>query len=509
MARFDAFFPLVIVAATCAFPGAACAQAQDSPDADEIRRWSEDLDFLAREMPAQHANLFHAIDREQFQDALSGIRNRLPSLARSQVIVELQRLAASIGDGHTNVSPWRDPATGFQTLPIALYRFSGGYYIRAATREHQALLGARITHIGSHSIDAAESLVAPLVSRDNPMAVWMYAPLLLTMPEVLHALGMTGDPRRAQLGLELDGRPQTVTLDAAGPFSNLSGDADKSWNARTGWVDLRDRAPAPLWLSRTSDTYWFALVPKGRLLYVQLNEIQERGEKLDAFFARALAAADSAGAERFVLDLRLNGGGNGYNNRSIVRALLRSRFDGPGRLYVITGRRTFSAAGMLIDELEKWTNPVFVGEPSSSRGNHYGDSRKLLLPNNKVTVRVSSLWWQLWDPRDTRPWVAPDIAAPLTLEAYASGRDPALEAIARFLPGPSLAERLTPVLVAGDGTTAWAMIEAYRREPANAWVDVAPVLARLSRQLQREDKPAAAGLAEQLRTRLPEWSMPR
>ncbi|HWM27500.1 MAG TPA: hypothetical protein VNQ14_03505 [Woeseiaceae bacterium] len=510
MARLrQGYFALVIFAATCAFAGAARAQTQGSPDAAEIRRWNEDLDFLTREMPSQHPNLFHTVPCEEFYGALDDIRNRLPALTRSQVIVELQRLAASIGDGHTNVSPWRDPEVGFQTLPVIVYRFSGGYYIRAATQEHQALLGARITHIGSHSIDAAESLVAPLIGRDNPMGVWMYAPMLLTMPEVLHPLGMTSDPRRAQFGLELDGTPQTVTLDAAGPFPNLSGDADKSWNARSGWVDQRDRAPTPLWLSRTSDTYWFTYVPEGRVLYVQLNEIQERGEKLDAFFARALAAADSAGAERFVLDLRLNGGGNSYNNRPIVRALVRSRFDEPGRLYVITSRRTFSAAGMLIDELEKWTNPIFVGEPSSSRGNHYGDSRKLVLPNNKATVRVSSLWWQLWDPRDSRPWIAPGIAAPLTLEAYASGHDPALEAIARFVPGPSLAERLTPVLVAGDSTAAWAMIEAFRRDPINAWVDVAPLLARLSRQLQREDNPDAAALAEQLRTRLPEWSMPQ
>jgi len=500
---------LVIVAATCAYAGAACALEPEGTDSVEIRRWSEDLDFLAREMPSQHANLFHVIHREQFHDALDDIRNRLPTLERSQVIVELQRLAASIGDGHTNVSPWRDPLVGFRTLPIALYRFSGGYYVRAAASGHQALLGARVTHIGSHSIDSAESLVAPLVSRDNLMGLWMYAPLLLTMPEVLHALGLASDPGRAELGLDVDGTPQTVTLDAVGPFPNLSGDADKSWNARSGWVDLRDRSTAPLWLSRTADTYWFTYVPEGRVLYCQLNEIQERGEKLDAFFARALAAADSAGAERFVLDLRLNGGGNGYNNRPIVRALVRSRFDEPGRLYVITGRRTFSAADMLINELEKWTNPIFVGEPSASRGNHYGDSRKLVLPNSKVTIRVSSLYWQFWDPRDKRPWIAPAIAAPLTIEAYGSGRDPALEAIARFVPGPSLAERLGPVLIAGDSASAWTTIEAFRRDPINAWLDVDSSLARLSRQLQREGESDAAALADQLRARLPAWSPPR
>lgn len=122
-------------------------------------------------------------------------------------------------------------------------------------------------------------------------------------------------------------------------------------------------------------------------------------------------------------------GGDGDLNRAVVRALLRSRFDERGRLFVITGRRTFSAAQMLIGDLEKWTSPVFVGEPSASRSNHYGDSRLLELPNHPITLRVSTLWWQ-WDPRDTRPWIDVEFSAPLTVDAYRDGRDPALEAIA-------------------------------------------------------------------------------
>jgi hypothetical protein len=108
---------------------------------------------------------------------------------------------------------------------------------------------------------------------------------------------------------------------------------------------------------------------------------------------------------------------------------VQSRFDERGRLFVITGRRTFSAAQMLIGDLEKWTFPIFVGEPSASRSNHYGDATQLVLPNQQITVRVSTLWWQ-WDPRDTRPWIPVDIPAPLTVDAYRAGRDPALEAIA-------------------------------------------------------------------------------
>lgn len=416
-------------------PGPTPDQSDDldlpiDTDAAELRHRNEDLDVLAREMPAAHANLFHTLGRQQFDDAIADIRRRLPRLARHQVIVEGMRLAAAIGDGHTSVSPWRDPV-GFHTLPVSLYRFADGYYVRAATREQATLLGTRVTHVGGVPIDSAEKLIAPLIGRDNDMGVLMYAPILMVMPEVLHAVGLSGDPQRAELTVEVAGRPRTATLGSAGPFPDLSGRADTWWSAREGWVDLRDGAAEPLWLSRLTETYWFSYVPEGELLYCQLNEIQERGESLDAFFARALAAADSLNARRFVLDLRHNGGGNGDLNRAIVRALLRSRFDERGRLFVITSRCTFSAAQMLICDLERWTFPIFVGEPSASRSNHYGDSALLVLPNQQITVRVSTLWWQ-WDPRDTRPWIAVNRAAPLTVDAYRTGRDPALEAIAAF-----------------------------------------------------------------------------
>jgi hypothetical protein len=397
-------------------------------DAVEVRRWNEDLDVLARRMPATHANLFHTVGREQFDAAIAGIRRRLPDLARHQVIVELMKLVAAVGDGHTSVSPWRDPV-GFHTLPVSLYRFADGYYVRAAERDRAALLGTRVTHVGDVPIDVAEKRVASLIGRDNDMGVLIYAPTLLVMPEVLHGLGLSDDPEGAELTVDALGSSRTVTLGNAGPFPALSPSADSWWEPRDGWADLRDGAASPSWLSQLAETYWFSYMPEGEILYCQLNEIQERGEEFGAFFARALAAADSFDARRFVLDLRHNGGGNGDLNRAIVRTLLRSRFDERGRLFVITGRRTFSAAQMLIGDLEKWTSPIFVGEPSSSRDNHFGDSQLLFLPNLRITVRVSTLWWQ-WDPRLSRPWIAVDVPAPLTIDAYRGGRDPALEAIA-------------------------------------------------------------------------------
>lgn len=399
-------------------------------DSTEVRRWREDLAFLRKEMPARHADLFHSMSRGQFDSALNSIDTRLPSLARHQVIVELQKLAALIGDGHSNVGPWRDSLIAFHTVPIALYSFSDGIIVRAADSAHANLLGARVVAVNGIPVDSVAARIRPLISHDNEMGVKAFTPFFMVMPEILQATGVTRDLRRIPFTLEAGGRRNEVVLESAGLFPMLTGDIDRSWANRPGWVDARDRTSPPLWLSDPLNLYWYKYLPESRTLYAQINTIQQKqADSLRSFMTRAIASADSAHAEKFVLDLRLNGGGNGFFNRSIFLPLIKSQYDVPGRLYVLTGRRTWSAAQMLVTEMQKYTNATFVGEPTASKGNAYGDSYRIVMPNSKVTFRVSTLWWQYLDPRDKRDTIEPAIKAPLSFADYVAGRDAGLEAI--------------------------------------------------------------------------------
>ena len=221
-------------------------------------------------MPAHHANLFNTMSPAQFDSALNSIETRLPTLARHQVIVELQKLDAMVGDGHSNVSPWRDSLIAFHTLPIALYWFEEGIIIRAADSAHANLIGTRVTAINGMPIDSAIARIRPLISRDNEMGVRAFTPFLLVMPEILQATGVVADMRRVTLSIGReggDGRREAVTLEPAGLFPMLTGDADRSWIKRPGWVDARDRAPMPLWLSDPTNFYWYRYLPEGRALY--------------------------------------------------------------------------------------------------------------------------------------------------------------------------------------------------------------------------------------------------
>src|SRR5437879_3202294 len=102
-----------------------------------------------------------------------------------------------------------------------------------------------------------------------------------------------------------------------------------------------------------------------------------------------------------------------------------------GHLFVITGRLTFSAAMNLASRLEHETHATFVGEPTGSRPNHYGEAVTLTLPASGITVRVSTRYWQDSKPNDKRLWIAPEMPAPPSAAVFSRGIDPAMDSILR------------------------------------------------------------------------------
>src|SRR5688572_5200089 len=442
-------------------------------DSAQIAAWREDLAHMAREMELRHRNLYHTVSRATFDSAVTALRTSIPSLQRHQIIVELARIAALVQDGHTNLAPTRDPKVGFTTLPVKFYFFQDGLFVRAAHAPHAELAGAKVMRIGSMTPDQAYARVRELVGRDNEMDARFFAPFLLAMPEILHALGISSRMDQATLVVDRSGWQESVTLRPLGPASMMPPDTDVSWWPDSGWVDMRRAGTTPLWLRETPLTeYWAEYLPAEHMVYVQFNKVANKeSEPLPQFSQRLRALVDSVAVDRVVLDLRLNRGGNGTLNRPLVRSLVgMKKLEGEGKLFVLIGRSTFSAAQFLVNNLEQYTDAVFVGEPSGGKANSYGDSRKITLPHSGLTVRVSTWWWQE-DPRDSREWTAPHIAAELTSHDYRNNPDPAIEAVRGYRPEPSLAERMRAALKTGTVQDAIRGYRDYRGNLRHRYAD--------------------------------------
>ncbi len=449
----------------------AFASAQVAPlTASEVAAWREDVRTLGTELPRRHKNAFARLERTTWDSAVRQLDQRVPQLRRHEVLVEIMRLVAMVRDGHTSLNPF-DDRLAFHRLPVQLYDFADGLFVVAADSAHRDLAGARVVRIGRMSAAAALDSASRLVSREGDNWARFRAPSLLTISEVLAALRLSDDPTRASLTVEQNGRERTVVLDAA---SSAAGAGHQP--APNDLVDMRSVTPGddPLWLQQPARVYWFKILPD-RTLYINHRAVQfiDAGVTNEVFFRRAFAAADSAGVERVVLDIRVNGGGNNFLNRFLVKEIIRRpTLDRPDRFLVLIGRAVFSAAQNLVNELDFYTNATFVGEPTGNAPNQYGDARQLELPNSKIRIFVSSLYWQGHSAMDERTWFTPDVFVEATSADYRAKRDPVLETAVRRATERSLGQRLADDAERGDTVGVRRAIESYRANPENRYRDV-------------------------------------
>jgi len=169
-----------------------------------------------------------------------------------------------------------------------------------------------------------------------------------------------------------------------------------------------------------------------------------------------------------VIDLRENTGGNGGLNRYPVQQILRRpSLDRPDRLFVVIGRKTFSAGQQFTNLLEAWTQATFVGEPSGQKPSQYGDHRALVLPASGMTVQISSIFHQAPNEFDTRAFVPPRVYTPLDSRSYRAGIDPALAAILSPDTTAPVLDVMARALAAGDSAAAERALTTAREKTAN------------------------------------------
>lgn len=409
-------------------------------DLSRDERWRFDLSVLVTETRRMHRNLYHTMTPEQFDDAMQALDERIGELTDEQILVEMQKIIAMIRDGHSSVRTTRQKLT-VSRIPLRFYLFSDGMYVIDATEPYKQWIGSEVIKIADRPTAEALEATEAIVSRDNPMGIKAAGPVYLRMPHVLQSLGLTEDSRYVPL----------VLRDRAGEEHAINVEPGPSeFSRRLNPSRLEGAPPAPRHLKDTSNPYWLEELADEKAVYVQFNAVRDKREEPLAEFSRRLRERlDTGDVQTLIVDVRHNGGGNTYLTIPLLRTLIyfeTSRND--AQLYVIIGRATFSACQNFVTDVERLTDAVFVGEPTGSRPNSYGESTNVILPFSGVRASISSLRWQHGYPTDARIWIAPDIPAELSSRDYFANRDPALGALLRMIRGGG--ESASAEVKAGD-----------------------------------------------------------
>lgn len=407
------------------------AQAQTNLSSEQ---WKEDVRHLQTKVHQDYSNLFIKTNKEEFDSATNVLINEIPSLKDHEITVRIAELVALFGYGHTALwlTSWRyNRAVNFHQLPVNFYSFSEGIYLQGVHRDYKDLLAAKVLKIEDVEVEKVLEIIRPVVSAENDQFFKAHGIHYLGVPEVLHAKGVIQNMDEVELTVEIGGQvikrkiKPTISSEFPGKYSLIQ--------SNENWLESRqqpENGETPLWLKDLHRKYHYEYLPSDQVIYLRQSEVvNEDHESLADFYSKVSEFIDQNSVKRLIIDLRLNSGGNNYNNRDVLLTLIRNeKLRERGSLIVILGRRTFSAAQNFVNEIDNYTEAIFVGEPTAENINFMGDSRVEILPNSGLSVRLSFAWWQDKPQWENDQWLAPDIPVEMSFDDYWNGRDPILEA---------------------------------------------------------------------------------
>jgi hypothetical protein len=420
-------------------------------EAASVADWRADIDAIVADIRLNHPDPFTKTGELTFRRQADALKRALPALSEEQRVVGAMRLVASIGDGHTSLEP--DNPTFGQWYPFRLYEFTDGYFISSAHVGVADLAGAQVLEIAGRPVAEVAGQARDLMGADNePGREEMV--FALSNAGLMRGLGYAAADRSLKIKARLaNGKvvertlvPRTTDTDGYKPA-----DSTFEWRfrAETGgpplgtnddWISayrgLKHSAfrtpdpsrPAHLTFRRA---FLARTLPGKDAYYIQLNCVCDGAdETFDAFIPRAMKEVDAARPRRLIVDLRYNFGGDGSKVPAMLRDFVKRQDNRPWKeLYVLTGRRTFSAGVMALDAFMTQTEETIVGEPAGAGLNSYGDADSVDLPRTGLHMYRSTLRHELGKSTDLSPYVPVDVPAQFSHADYASGRDPAVDAI--------------------------------------------------------------------------------
>lgn len=386
-------------------------------------RRQEDLDTMYETLEQYHPNIFANTTEEQLLAKKAEIEGRLATVDDATFALDLQSLAAMIGDSHTavNISPVLSQGAMF---PVALRWLDGSWVADGLPQEDEAYLGWEVLALNGQTMDQVCGKLGTLLSSDNPIKLRRQVRQCVASAEVLAYTGIV--PEGEALCLSLAG---PAGQEAEVNLAPISGTDESQWPQAVSLSGLREKTPA----TAAQDRYYFSM-DLGRGYYIQFNTCQEDPElPMEDFAAEVAADLAAKDYERVLIDLRNNGGGSDGVLVPILMLLAPMVRSGEVEVWGLVGEATFSSASINAMEIREMGG-YLAGEATSGSVDHFGSVGAFALPNSGLQVQCSTKYITLADYMECAVGlgitaIQPDWEVPQTLEDYLAGKDTAVEAL--------------------------------------------------------------------------------
>jgi hypothetical protein len=435
---------------------ALCFHHRFSPDpppnnfpkpANALEAQQQDIEQFSRLLAMDRS--FSPAARAEANRQIAELKSEHAPLDRERFHVALLRITALADNGHTNLYYGKGGRQNFTPLRVVL--FADGLYVLRAKSAYADLLGARIDSIEGRP---AREVIAALEQLHGGTEGWRhtYAAIYVQSPEILYGDAIGSRPDQTNWTFRLpNGSEVTRTLPG-----EISGQKEPHAEM-TRWLSpqtmkgepsnwralISNDADLPLSLRDFNGTFRRAWIDHGCTLFIQLKAIADTDtQHIGGFLS---ATADEMRRHRpcnIILDLRFNTGGD-YTKVAHFASHLPDFVPPSGRIYLLTGPQTFSAAITTAAFVKQsaGSRAIILGEPVGDRLTFYGEGNSGCLPHQDLCLHYATglhdyahrcddwnrCFWLNWIFPVQVKSLAPDETIKMTFADYTALRDPVFE----------------------------------------------------------------------------------
>ena len=344
-------------------------------------QWTKDLIFLEQTIQRKHKNLYHRVSKEDLSSSFTSLKDKFDSLSSKEKLIELIMIMSQIGDGHSNIRSYDI----FNYLPIHVKWFEEDLHIIWAKSSLSDILGYKILSIDGNDISTVKELVNKLSPKgENKYLLMQWGQQWIRNIDVLEHLGLAKSKTHVDLILE----------DQNGVIVKKSITAIvKEELKEMKWKSAFD--PLPLYMQHGNHSLKHEIL--GNVLYLNFRSYPSKKEMVSYSKELVNILSDRQALTKLIIDFRVNGGGDFKVGRLLIDRLKESNLLYNRKTYVITGRRTFSAAMVNALDFREQLDALILGEPPMQRPNGYSESHLFMLPNSKINASVSSEYYTFQD----------------------------------------------------------------------------------------------------------------
>ncbi len=352
--------------------------------ANALEAQPQDIEQFSRLLAMDRA--FSPAARAEARRQTAELKAERVPLDSARFRVALMRITALADNGHTSLDDERDNWPN--CVPLRVMWLADGLYVLRAKLPHTDLLGARVDNIDGRP---TRDVLATLEQLHGGAEGWrrIHAALYIQSPEILYGAGVGSRPDLTIWTFRLPNGTETTRALAG----EISGGSDPH-GLMTRWLSpqkmkgeppdwralLSPGAELPLSLRDFNTTFRRAWVDHGCTLFIQLKAIHDVDNVHIRDFLKATTEEMSAHPPCYIiLDMRFNTRGD-YTKAARFAARLPDFVPPSGRIYVLTGPQTFSAA---------ITTTAFVKQAAGTRAVILGEA-----VGDRLTVALAARGYQ-------------------------------------------------------------------------------------------------------------------